>query len=68
MGKLNSNEPDVTDPVGPKFRRGVDWVEKAYDDRFPCRGQSNVRTREYQPLDDVSRQGRRTSYRKYPAG
>lgn len=66
MGRLYSNEPDTTDPVGRKFRRGVDWVEKAYDDRWPARGQANIRTREYPPLEDVSREGRLTEYRKRP--
>lgn len=66
--ELHSNEPDTTDPVGPKLRRGVDWVEKAYDDRWPARGQANVRAREYPPLDEVSRQGSVTRYLKYERG
>lgn len=66
--ELHSNEPDTTDPVGPKLRRGVDWVEKALDDRWPARGQANVRTREYRPLDDVSREGSTTRYLKYERG
>lgn len=53
--ELHSNEPDTTDPVGRKFGRAVDVVEKGYDDRYPARGQANVPTREYRPLEDVSR-------------
>ena len=67
MGKLNSNESDTTDPVGAKLKRACDWVEKGYSDRWPCRGQANVPTREYRPLDDVSREGRPAKYRKWPA-
>jgi hypothetical protein len=66
--ELNSNQPDTTDPVGPKFRRGVDVVEQQYDDRWPARGQANIRAREYPPLDDVSRQGTVTRYLKYERG
>jgi hypothetical protein len=68
MSRLNSNEPDTTDPIGRKFRRGVDVVEQQYDDRFPSRGQANIRAREYPPLDDVSRQGAVTRYMKYERG
>lgn len=68
MTRLNSNEPDTTDPIGRKFRRACDIVEQQYDDRWPARGQANVRTREYQPLDDVSRQGSVTRYMKYERG
>lgn len=68
MGKLNSNEPDTTDPVGAKLKRAVDWVERGLNDRWPCRGQANVPTREYRRLDDVSREGRQVPYRKYPTG
>ena len=64
--ELHSNEPDTTDPVGPKLRRGVDWVEKALDDRWPARGQANLRAREYRPLEDVSREGRPAEYKKRP--
>lgn len=64
--ELHSNEPDTTDPVGRKLRRGVDWVEKAYDDRWPARGQANIAPREYPPLEDVSRGGRQVEYRKRP--
>ena len=63
---LNRDRPDTTDTVGPKLRRGVDWVEKALDDRWPARGQANLSPREYRPLEDVSRAGRPAEYRKRP--
>lgn len=66
MSRLNSNEPDTTDPVGPKLRRGVAWVEQGYDDRWPARGRANQVDREYRPLEDVSREGRCVPYRKWP--
>jgi len=59
---------DTTDPLDAKLRRGVDTVAHQYDDRWPARGQANVRrTNEYLPLDAVSRQNRLTPYRKYPS-
>jgi len=59
---------DTTDQLDAKLRRGVEMVQEQYDDRFPCRGQANVRrTNEYLPLDMVSRQNRLTPYRKYPS-
>ena len=65
--ELHSNEPDTTDPVGPKFRRAVDVVQTQYDDRWPARGLTGRRIGgEYRPLDDVSREGRLTEYRKRP--
>jgi hypothetical protein len=64
--ELHSNQPDTTDPIGPKLRRAVDWVEKAYDDRWPARGQANIAPREYRPLEDVSRGGRPAEYKKRP--
>lgn len=67
MGVLNRDDRDATDPRDRKLRRGVVWVERAYDDRWPCRGQANIAAREYRPLEDVSREGRRVPYRKYPA-
>lgn len=66
MGTLHRDERDTTDTVDKKLRRGVDWVEKALDDRWPARGQANIRTREYEPLEDVSRQGRPEEYKKRP--
>lgn len=57
---------DTTDQAGDdKFRRAVDWVEKGLDDRWPARGTANNRDREYRPLEDVSREGRQTPYRKW---
>lgn len=64
--ELHSNQPDTTDPCGPKLRRGVDWVEKGYDDRFGARGTANQVAREWRPLEDVSRGGRQVPYRKWP--
>lgn len=67
MSRLYSNEPDATDPVGPKFRRGVRVVETEYDDRWPARGLTGRRIGgDYRPLDDVSRDGRLEEYRKRP--
>lgn len=67
MPKLHRDERDTTDPVDAKLKRGVDWVQQEYDDRFPARGHANIRTSEYRPLDNVSREGRQVPYRKYPA-
>jgi hypothetical protein len=64
---LHRDLPDATDPVGPKLRRGVDWVEKALDDRWPARGRANQVDGEYRPLEDVSRGGRLEPYRKWPS-
>jgi len=59
---------DTTDQLDAKLRRGVETVQEQYDDRWPARGQANVRrTNEYEPLDMVSRQNRLTPYRKYPS-
>ena len=66
--ELHRDERDTTDPIGPKFRRGTEWVERAYDDRWPARGLANQPTREYCPLEDVSREGRPEEYRKRPSG
>jgi len=67
MGIRYRNIRDTTDPLDAKLRRGVDTVAHQYDDRWPARGQANVRkTNEYLPLDAVSRQNRLTPYLKYP--
>jgi len=59
---------DTTDQRDAKLSAAVDVVEKHLDDRFPARGNANVRrTNEYLPLDMVSRQNRLTPYRKYPS-
>jgi hypothetical protein len=59
---------DTTDQAGDdKFRRAVDWVEQGYDDRYPARGRANQVSRDYRPLEDVSREGRCAPYRKWPA-
>jgi len=59
---------DTTDQLDAKLARGVETVAHQYDDRWPARGQANVRrTNEYLPLDMVSRQNRLTPYRKYPS-
>lgn len=68
MTTLHRNERDTTDQVDRKLRRGVDWVEKALDDRWPARGRANQVDGEYRPLEDVSRAGRREPYRKWPSG
>ena len=61
------NDPDASEAVGAKLRRAVRIVEEQLNDRWPARGQANVRTREYQPLENVSRQGRQEAYRKWPS-
>jgi hypothetical protein len=66
MGTLHRDQPDTTDPVARKLRRASDWVEQGYDDRWPARGQANIRAREYPPLENVNRQGRQTEYKKRP--
>lgn len=66
MSRLNSNEPDTTDPIGRKFRRACDIVEQQYDDRFGARGTTGQVAREWRPLEDVSREGRLVPYRKWP--
>jgi len=59
---------DTTDPLDAKLRRATEMVQEQYDDRWPARGNANVRrTNEYLPLDAVSRQNRLTPYRKYPS-
>jgi len=59
---------DTTDPLDAKLRRATEMVQEQYDDRWPARGNANVRrTNEYLPLDMVSRQNRLTPYRKYPS-
>lgn len=63
---LSSNEPDTTDPVGPKFRRACEIVERELNDRWPARDTTGQRSHEYRPLEDVSRGGRVTEYKKYP--
>jgi hypothetical protein len=60
------NTPDASDPVGPKFRRAINIVEQQYDDRWPARGPANSRSREYRPLENVSREGRQEEYKKRP--
>lgn len=67
MGILHRDEPDTTDPVAKKLRRGVDWVEQGYDDRWPARGQANLEPREYRPLENVNRGGRQAAYKRRPA-
>lgn len=58
---------DTTDPLDAKLSRAVDTVAHQLDDRFPARGNANVRrTNEYLPLDVVSRQNRLVPYKKYP--
>jgi len=58
---------DTTDQRDAKLLGAVDTVAHQYDDRWPARGQANVRrTNEYEPLDAVSRQNRLTPYLKYP--
>ena len=64
--ELHRDQPDTTDPVGKKLARGVDWVEKGYDDRWPARGQANIAPREYRPLEDVLRGSRPEEYKKRP--
>lgn len=65
---VRTNIRDVTDTVDAKFARGVDWVEKGYDDRWPARGQASSRgpSREYPPLENVSRASRQREYLRRP--
>jgi len=67
MGIRYRDIRDTTDQLDAKLKRGVDVVAHQYDDRWPARGQANVRkTNEYLPLDAVSRQDRLVPYMKYP--
>ena len=66
MSRLYRDERDTTDPIDRKLRRAVYQVEHCLDDRWPARGQANIRTREWEPLEDVSRQGRQEEYKKRP--
>jgi hypothetical protein len=67
MDRRIPNSPDATDEVGPaKFRRAIDTVEQQYDDRWPARGPTGGRSRDYRPLEDVSREGRIVEYKKRP--
>ena len=67
IGTRYRDERDATDMLDAKLGRAVDVVAHQYDDRWPARGQANVRkTNEYLPLDAVSRQNRLTQYLKYP--
>jgi len=68
MGIRYRDIRDTTDQRDAKLAVAVDVVEKHLDDRWPARGNANVRrTNEYLPLDMVSRQNRLTPYRKYPS-
>jgi hypothetical protein len=58
---------DITDQADNKLRRGIDWVEQGYDDRWPSRGRANQVDREWPPRDVVSRHGRLEQYRKWPS-
>lgn len=64
--ELNTNVRDTTDTVDAKFRRACEIVETEYDDRRPARGTTGQRAREWRPLEDVSREGRRVEYKKWP--
>jgi len=66
MGTLNRDDRDAVEAGDRKFRRACDIVQEQYDDRWPARGTANVRTREWSPLDAVSRQRRLVPYRRYP--
>ena len=68
MSTLYRDLPDTTDPVDRKFRRACDIVQEQYDDRWPARDTTGHRSREWGPLEDVSRAGRREPYRKWPSG
>ena len=67
MANRFRNDPDASDAVGPKLRRGIDLVEQGYADRWPIRGQANVKSGEHRPFEDVSREGRQVPYRKWPS-
>lgn len=66
MTTLHRDERDTTDTVDRKFRRACDIVQEQYDDRWPARGTTGQVAREWPPLDDVSRAGRLTEYKKRP--
>jgi hypothetical protein len=55
---------DTTDPEDNKLRRAADLVEQGYDDRFPARGRARTSSGDHCPLDQVSREGKLTPYRK----
>ena len=60
---------DTTDPIDNKLRRATEIVETELDDRWPARGVTGKAGRgDYAPLEDVSREGRRVPYRKWPSG
>lgn len=68
MGRLYRDQRDTTDQADAKLLIAVNEVQRHLDDRWPARGQANVRkTNEYLPLDVVSRQNRLVPYRKYPS-
>lgn len=63
----NTDKRDAVDGDG-KLRKAVDTVQHGYDDRWPARGETQFRTRDYQPLDAVSREARTVEYRGRPHG
>jgi hypothetical protein len=63
---LHRDKRDTTDPIDRKFRRACDIVQEQLDDRWPARDTTGQRSREWPPLEDVSRAGRLTEYRKRP--
>jgi len=65
--KLSRDERDASDMVDRKLRKACDMVEQGYSDRWPARGQATVPTREWRPLEDVSRGGKITEYLKRPS-
>lgn len=67
MSQLHRDERDTTDTIDRKFRRACDIVQEQYDDRWPARDTTGRRSREWPPLEDVSRAGRLEPYRKWPS-
>lgn len=58
---------DRTDTRPEILRAAVKKASEGYNDRWPARGKAGSRGGDYRPLDDVSREGVRTPYRKYPS-
>lgn len=58
---------DATDTRSNILRAATQKAALGYNDRFPARGKAGSRGGDYRPLDDVSREGVRVPYRKYPS-
>lgn len=56
-----------TDTGSTIFKIAVEAAQRGYDDRWPARGKTGSRGGDYLPLDEVSRAGYPTKYKKYPS-